>query len=371
MNRIKIATITCHDVYNYGASLQAYALQEYCKSLGCEYEIIDYKPDYLSQHFKLTNVCNDRYNHPLIKQLYLFAKLPGRLRALSKKHRFDDFTKRFLQKSNTRYNSFEELADSCPEADIYIAGSDQIWNTFFRNGHDAAFYLDFCPSGKRKISYAASFATDQIFGNAENFVAKKLKNFDAISIRESSGLKLLTELGCKDGILVVDPVFLLSANQWQERYSLTNSAGGHIAVYDCEKSAELREIALQLKQITGMPIHILSETYGSFADKDLSLGGPIDFLNCIYGAKYVLANSFHALAFSLIFKKNFFIVNRTEKINTRMRDFLEYLGLSDRLISINKHLVTTPIDFTNVDKRLDTLTNQSKSYLKAQFALIQ
>ena len=72
---MKIATITCHDVYNYGASLQAYALQHYLESIGHNCQIIDYKPDYLSNHYNLRSVANPRFDKPMLRQLYLMAVL--------------------------------------------------------------------------------------------------------------------------------------------------------------------------------------------------------------------------------------------------------------------------------------------------------
>ncbi len=370
---MKIATITCHDVYNYGASLQTYALQEYCKSLGCEYEIIDYKPDYLSNHFRLSSVANPRFDHPIVKQLYLLAKLPSRIIALKKKKQFDEFRRKFLNVSKTRYNSNDSLKINPPAADIYVAGSDQIWNTFFRNGHDRAFYLDFAPDDVRKISYAASFATDRIYGGAEQFVKDGLQNFDAISVRESSALGLLEQLGRNDGQLVCDPVFLLSKEQWQRLATQDpkKNEEDYILVYDCERSVLLREITLKLSKITGLPIHSLAPTAGNYANKDLSLGGPIDFLNEISGARYVVANSFHALAFSLIFKKDFFIVNRSEKINTRMRDFLEYLEMSDRLVSSIAEISTESLYYKKVDSKLNRLITDSKEFIKGEIGYAQ
>lgn len=364
---MKIAAITCHDVYNYGASLQAYALQEYCKGLGCEYEIIDYKPDYLSQHFRFSKVANPRFDRPVVKQLYLLAKLPERIRALKKKRLFDEFSRRFLQRSPNRYNSYEELAQNPPAANLYIAGSDQIWNTFFRNGHDRAFYLDFAPKSSRRISYAASFATDSIYGGAEAFVAGQLQNFDAISVRETSALQLLESLGRKHGQLVCDPVFLMAADEWQGLIAeQPKPKGDYIVVYDCEQSALLSKIARQLSAITGLPIHSLATTAGRYAQQDLSLGGPIEFLTEIACARYVVANSFHALAFSLIFKKDFFIANRAEKINTRMRDFLQFLGLSERLINSPAQLTADRIDFTAAEAKLSQLLQQSKQFISEQ-----
>lgn len=369
---MKIATITCHDVYNYGASLQAYALQEYCKSLGFEYEIIDYKPDYLSQHFKLTTVANPRFDHPIVRQLYLLAKLPGRIRDLKKKRAFDEFSAKYLQKTRLRYNRFEELYQNPPLADIYIAGSDQIWNTFFKNGHDKAFYLAFAPRAGRRISYAASFATDCIYGSAEKFVKNQLYNFDAISVRETSALNLLKKLGRENGQLVCDPVFLLSKSEWYKLVEAdTRACEDYIVVYDCEQSRQLREIAMKLSEQTGLPIHSLATTSGRYAKKDISLGGPLDFLMEINGARYVVANSFHALAFSLIFKKDFFIVNRSEKINTRMRDFMNYLGLENRLISTTGEVNTKAVDFKEYSSKLEELISRSKYFIDKQISYVK
>lgn len=108
---MKICTITCHDVYNVGASLQAYALQTYLKSLGHDVKIIDYKPDYLSKHYRLDIVGNPKYDKPFLKQAYLLAKLPGRLHMLPRKKAFDSFTAKYLDLTK-RYTSNEELKKS-------------------------------------------------------------------------------------------------------------------------------------------------------------------------------------------------------------------------------------------------------------------
>lgn len=105
---MKIKTITCHDVYNYGASLQAYALMSYLKQLGHDVEIIDYKPDYLNNHYKL-KVVNPVYDKPIIKQLYLLAKLIPHLRSLKRKKLFDTFKHNYLKITSICYANNEEL----------------------------------------------------------------------------------------------------------------------------------------------------------------------------------------------------------------------------------------------------------------------
>lgn len=181
---MKICTITCHDVYNVGASLQAYALQTYLKSLGHDVKIIDYKPDYLSKHFRLDIIGNPKYDKPFVREAYLLAKLPGRLRILPRKRAFDGFTSKHLELTR-RYASNEELKANPPEADAFLAGSDQIWNPLFPNGKDPAFYLDFVQQGIR-ASYAASFAVDEFPQELRDVTAKYLAKIDYIAVRECS-----------------------------------------------------------------------------------------------------------------------------------------------------------------------------------------
>ncbi|MDE6098489.1 MAG: polysaccharide pyruvyl transferase family protein [Muribaculaceae bacterium] len=369
---MKICTITCHDVYNYGASLQAYALQEYCRSLGHDYCIIDYKPPYLSNHYNLWSICNPIFDKPVVRELYRMAKLPGRLRQLKRKRLFDDFTKKYLSLTKKRYDSSEDIAEDCPSADLYIAGSDQIWNTLFPNGADAAFYLDFVKNGARKISYAASFATEKIHNGLDSFVKEKLKNFDAISVRESSALQILQKLDFCDATLLADPVFLLAREQWAKLIEKPISGNDeYIFVYDCEKSHKLRAIAEELRRKTGLKICSVSAIYGRYADKNYELSGPKEFLSLLANARYVLANSFHALAFSLIFQKDFYIVNRNEGINKRMSDLLCSINLSNRLVDKPIDIDLEAIQYQSVEAEINSLIDTSCHYLNQQIDLCQ
>lgn len=366
---IRIKTITCHNVYNHGASLQAYALQTYLLSLGYDVEIIDYKPDYLSGHYKLWSVANPHFDKPIVKQLYLFAKLPGRLFALKRKRLFDEFTRDYLRLINHRYHSLEELKSNPPQADIYIAGSDQIWNTLFPNGRDAAFYLDFAPSTAKRISYAASFATEYIVEDYKPFVKTMLQNFDEISIRERCSLPLLNSLGITGGKAVCDPVFLLTREQWNKMLPNKPVKEKYLLVYDSEKSVNLKKIAQRIAKEKRLKIYNVSSFRIGYADKELWASSPLDFVQLIRDAEYVISNSFHATAFSVIFGKNFCVVNRTEKINERMKSFLEDLCLQERLVSdFNLGLLEMP-DFESVNHRLQEKIVASEDYLKTVLAI--
>ena len=356
--------ITCHEVYNHGASLQTYALQTYLESLGHGVEIIDYKPDYLSGHYQLFSVANPTYDKPVIKQLYLLAKLPGRLVALKRKKSFDNFTKQYLKLTSHRYHHGEELKANPPEADIYIAGSDQIWNTLFQNGRDSAFYLDFAPKTAKRLSYAASFATEDVVKEYKPFVRRMLQNFDAVSIRERCSLPLLASLGRQDGVAVCDPVFLLSKDQWKVLFSATCITDQYLLVYDTEHSSKLKDIALRIAKRLSLKIYNVSAFRLNYADKDFWSSSPLEFVRLVKDASYVVSNSFHATAFSLIFEKDFCVINRSEKINERMKSLLEDYGISERLQTVYSDDVLNHINYQEVMPLLQRDINDSKAFLK-------
>lgn len=363
---MKIKTITCHDVYNHGASLQAYALQTYLSSLGYDVEIIDYKPDYLI-HYKLWVVANPVYDHIFIKQLYILAKLPGRLVAFRKKHKFDKFTQKYLRLTSKRYHSNEELRTNPPKADVYIAGSDQIWNTLFQNGRDAAFYLDFAPKGTKRVAYAASFATKDVVEEYKPFVRRMLQGFDSISLRERISLPLLESLGRNDGVAVCDPVFLLSREQWDKILPTSSIEEKYLLVYDTEQSNKIRDIALSIAKERKLKIYNISGSPKSYVDKDLWASSPIDFVQLIRDAEFIVSNSFHATAFSLIFHREFCVVNRSEAINERMLSLLEQYGLQDRLVTDNLERLSTSINYGKVQPKIEQDIDASKLYLQDTF----
>ena len=361
---MQIDIITCHDVYNHGASLQAYALQTYLDYEGHSVEIIDYKPNYLNGDYQLWSINNPVYDKQFIKQLYLIAKLPGRLMALKRKRLFDAFTEKYLKRTNKSYQCNEELKENPPQADIYIAGSDQIWNTLFPNGRDAAFYLDFAPKASKRISYAASFATEDVMEEYKPFVRKMLQNLDVISIRERSSLPLLASLGREDGVAVCDPVFLLSKGQWNEIVSHTHEKERYLLVYDTEHSAKIQEIAQQIAKEKKLKIYNVSGFRLGYVDKDMWTSSPLDFVQLIRDADYVVSNSFHATAFSLIFERDFCVVNRSEGINERMKSLLMSYNVAQRLVKEYSASLLNSVDYQVVNPLLQKDINDSKDFLK-------
>lgn len=358
---MNIKTITCHDVYNVGASLQAYALARYLKALGHDTEIIDYKPDYL-RHFTLFGSVSEKFDYPIIRQAYYIAKLPGRLRAKfsQRKKEYDLFTKKFLPVTAKTYRSNSELKQAPPAADIFFAGSDQIWNTVFSNGKDPAFYLDFVSDAAVKASYAASFATEKLDEKYEKIIKKRLIRFDYISVRESSGVKIVRQLGL-NATQVLDPVFLLNKDDWLQIEKDLNLNQPYILFYDFDNNEKMREFTVRLAKKNNCKVFSILPS--EIADSCFAHEGPAAFIYLIRNAQMIVSNSFHATAFSLIFKKQFYVFNRKESINARMLDLLKSVGLSDRLILRGDINDEQKICYQEVDKKLSEHINHSKKYI--------
>lgn len=363
---MKICTITCHDVYNHGASLQAYALMKYLENRGNSVEIIDYKPDYLSEHYNLFSIDNSKWKKNILtKSIYLALKIPYKIPSLKRKKEFDKFTQKYLKITNKRYTSNDELKSDIPKADVYLCGSDQIWNSLHKNGRDKAFYLDFVPDDKIKAAYAASFATDSIEEKYQDMVKQNVSRLDAIGVREISGVKILNKLGIDRAVNVLDPVFLLDKNEWSKigRESFNDK---YILVYDFDKNPLIEKLAKDIANKSGYKIYTINNYKSGYEKRSFRFSGPETFVSLIRNSEFVISNSFHAVAFSIIYEKQPVIVNRTEAINTRMRDLLKDIGLEHRLINsfnydIDKILVK--IDYKCVMEKLRKKITLSKKYL--------
>lgn len=364
---MKIKTITCHDVYNVGASLQAYALQKYLSSLGHDTEIIDYKPEYLSRHYSLTAINNPKYRKPVLRELYILAKLPKRIKAQKseKKKAFDDFRHKYLKLTKRRYRSNKELQMKCPEADIYLAGSDQIWNPLFPNGRDPAFFLDFVPNGKIKASYAASFAVAEIEDEERIRIGDYLRKFNIISVRENSAFGLLEEMHLK-GTHVCDPVFLISEENWRSIAVPFLEQRPYIFIYDFDGNKEIHQM---LKNFADKNDLAIVSAFPFKGGRHLPGLGPLEFLGVIAKAKMVISNSFHATAFSIIFHVPFAVFNRKEAINVRMTDLTRCFGCEKSQINEKEEIVFPELDWNEIDKKRDDLIMQSKQYLDQCIAM--
>lgn len=371
---MKIKTITCHNVYNYGASLQAFALQTYLESIGHEVEIINYKPSYRKTNFwripQNSRVKKKVSSYILFHFLYALYRLVKYIldTNFTRKRKFDEFNLRYFHLTQL-YLSAEELKQNPPVADVYIAGSDQIWNPIGYTGMDSAFYLNFGRNTIKRISYAASFGIENIPENCKYFIRSNIKKLNAISVRESTGLNILDKLGFS-GTLVVDPVFLLTSGQWM---NIINDSiikkSDYILVYDFfVDDKKMQKMARILSKECGCKIFAINDNGKlKYADKNICDASPFEFLQYIANAKFVLSNSFHATCFSILFHKEFIVypVERN-KNSSRMKDLLVNLKIDNRYnVEDISFLLDKRINWDEVDRLLDIMTNKSIQFIKA------
>lgn len=364
---MNIKTITCHDVYNYGASLQAYALQEYLISQGHNVEIIDYKPDYMRVHYNFWYVPeNSHYykkamNSKLIHFMLCCYFAPKRFATYARKKKFDAFNKKFLHFTR-RYNSYEELAADAPAADAYVAGSDQIWNSKLPNGKDPGYFLQFGPKETKRIAYAASFGIPEIQPEHRPVMSKWLESFNTISVREKTGLKILETLNSK-GVEVVDPVFLLTKEQWsafagEERIFKDK----YILVYDIDlDNDDIRKEVERLNKLYGYKIvAVCALKKCPYAQKNIKDAGPQEFVNLIKNAEFVISNSFHATSFSIIFNRPFATFYKKKNVS-RMADLLKNTALEHYLNPVSPDY---KYQWDKINDKLAKMCSNSFEYIK-------
>lgn len=320
---MKICTITCQNADNHGARLQCFALAYWLKKEGHEVEVIDYQPDYMRGP-KLWYVPNN------FKELVkLFVRLPERLCSVKRHKVFSEFSKKYIPLTKVYYN-IDELRNDPPKADMYLAGSDQIWNPTFRNGTDPAYYLDFGSKNVLRKSFAASFAVPCIEDvQKKSWIKDNLKRFDKITAREQSALKILKDMGY-DGELQDDPVFMLNKEEWNRVLDLDESwkelgikDEKYVLIYDFFLSDEIKAAALEYKKRNSCKIFSVCHKNLSYADKNFVYATPIDFVNLIKHASCVISNSFHGTCFAMIYNVPYTVVNRPDGLNVRMQDLLE------------------------------------------------
>lgn len=371
---MKIKIITCHDVNNYGASLQAYALQTFLQQHGHEVEVIDYLP-----YYKIDRLRFFEYNRtkgkihsvvslmPFLKPLIgLYdhlhnSKFRGDYRFYKKKNSFDLFKRNYINCTKKAYRKFLDLQKNPPVADLYIAGSDQIWNSVAQNGRDEAYYCAFIPKGSRCISYAASFGTSYIPEKLREFVALQLSRFSAISVRERSGVDIVKGLGMS-ATEVLDPVFLLDKTYWERLLKNRHAEDKYLLVYDLDMNHPgVKRLCQYLAKANNWKIYSLNDfCICPYADYNINSAGPIEFLEWIRDAQFIVCTSFHGSAFSVIFNKQFYTFPLYGQTNhARMENFLQKMGIADHYVKdIIREDSLTDIKYQEVN----TLVVKNKEY---------
>lgn len=359
---MKCAIITCHDVYNSGASLQAYALSKYLNSVECDTEIIDYVPPYLFHLFDFLKVDSPKWQKNwLTRWAYRIRFLPTHLSYVRKYFAYKKFNREYLPLSSGKYTKLSEI--KAEQYDVLFCGSDQIWNSAnYPCGEDPAYYLSFSSNSQRKVSYAASFGCRNVSPIGEENIRKYLPSFDAVSVREKSGVNILENYGI-NAEHVVDPVLLLDALQWRQIavYPKEIRDQEYILVYGYDNSQEFSNLIAEATR--KLNCRVITSKDPVFRD-----AGPREFLGLIDNARLVLTTSFHAVAFSIILHTNFVTaMTGNEEMFERIQNIEDMTGLQDRRndqLCKKENWEREVIDFDTVDSAIQPFIHKSKTFLE-------
>ncbi len=358
---LKIAILTeYYNSNNYGGVLQAYALTKVLnKEFGMAAEQLCYQKaaapveERIEMRLLLTD-CKQflrKTARKLIHQFFSATFARNELKQIPQRetliHRFADR----IPHSAVVYND-ESIKNCVNFYDAFIVGSDQVW----RNFSDRAYWLEFVPSSKIKLSYAASIARDYLNEDEKDFFQTALKDFNAVSVREESAVSLLQDCCNTKPQWVLDPTLLLDRSQWDAMCSERKIEGDYLFFYFLGMSKKHRWVVSQYAKRKHLKVVFLPYLRGRFELCDAFLGNrgqrlldvsPSDFISLIKNATCVVTDSFHATVFSEIYQKEFFVFERPEKVSMRSR--------IDSLMKI----------FATENRYCDTKEKQTVQYMEA------
>lgn len=344
----KVYTITFHWATNYGAVLQAYALQTFLVEMGYDVEIINYVPE--------------KYKKTLLRcfRTRKLQKVKKQIKEYLKEKKIEKFRNKYLHRTKC-FSSNGQLLNEEWEVATYICGSDQIWNPYFTMQGEgkptSAYYLEFVPDNSNKIAYAASFGSIEIKEEMKRYVKELLKTFQEISVRENTAKQIVRDLNL-EATIVCDPVFLLDSKKYEVLIDGSWDLEGQLFSYILHENQEQAErVSKYVADILGLE---------HFSEVNLSIE---QWLGRIKKAGFLITNSFHATAFALIFHIPFLTVLISGSgMNDRIKTLLEKMGLQDRIIEcfdekqINQ-VVECQIDWNNVDAQVSKIREFSKNFL--------
>ena len=361
---MKIGVLSRHSVANYGSLWQAYALQTILEKMGHEAVNINYTPAKEVGGTLASTLANiSRWGkNPISKLLFLAYQYPSFSHTFET---FKKFRKQYLKETNEYASSFQ-LKTNLPEVDLFCTGSDQVWNLLYDNKIDDTYFFDFLPNEKRRIAYAASFGgNDFACANIEKY-ASFLKKYDAISVREDSGVEILKTLGI-NGTQVLDPTLLLQKEEWESLLPNKEKKEDYLLIYQLRPNKAFDSYAVNLSKKTGIKlIRISSMFFQKFkVGKFHYLPKAEEFLWYIKNARCLLTDSFHGTCFAINFKTPFIEI-LPGRFNSRNQSLLKMVKLEKRILSNfdDFSLFEQYLDFNQVHEKLTLFRNNSIRILK-------
>ncbi len=363
MKEKRTGILTLSSAQNYGAVLQSYSLMIFLNDNYGHTEIIDYIPKFIIGRYNLIKIDNTSIIKFLLSILKGIVKLPI---PLITRVRFNSFRRKYCVFSKKKY---VRIIDE-DKYDQYIVGSDQVFNLKLTS-NELTFFLPFVSESKKKATYAASIGLDSISTDLENVYRDRLSDFSNISIREKNGAEIISRLlPNKQVISNIDPVFLHDKQFWNNIAYSYNRNRKYVLIYSLANEAVSKSIKIAKEKFKNYEIYIIDDSV-SKADPDvinIRGVGPRQFLGLIRDADYVITNSFHGCAFSIIFEKEFYVIP-FKSTSSRMLNLLELVGLESRIVKSNLSIDNGMIDYGIVRSRIMHEINKSRAYLDTIYSV--
>lgn len=353
----KIGVMTYQNAINVGALLQTYALNRYLNSKSNVYcETINYKCKKIDSSYNLIKL-NLKEPKTVINS---FLGFPNNF---IRKIKFKKF-KNNIQLSNKSYSN-KNIKETNKIYNIFITGSDQVWNYNLNN--DLNYFLKFVSDDNIRASYAASFGNISVIKDNKSNIDEELRKYKVVSVREKSAVEELKKVNNLKSTCVLDPTFLLSKNEWNEICIPQKHCKDYILLYVLHEESAYK-IAEKIKQKTGFEIYIINQSYKKRINgRYFHNVGPIDFLNLIKNSKYVVTDSFHGTALSIIFRKNLKVVLKNENIflNDRLTSILDIFNLNECIVSNDTPLneLISNVNYTKSEDVIEKEINYSKKII--------
>lgn len=364
---MKLGLLTFHTAANYGAALQAYAFEKFLNDKGYDCEYINYVNASRAHEYSMTWHIYDCLKRG--KLTSAAAYLAGCPFMTLRKMRFDRFYKRYLRQTERVYHNSKEAEELNDSYDYFVVGSDQVWNPVC-NGDDAAFLLDFVKDSKKRISYSPSFGMTEVDDAHKEVFRENLKLFAHIGVRETVGQKIVKELIGRESALCLDPVLLLTKDQWNDIMPQKNTNERFIFSYT-NRDSQTKDFFNTGYKLDGRKHYVLSRYTkpGDFVNSKVRVKycmSPQEFLWVVNNADMVVSASFHCIAMSIILNRQFVAIITGDKgKDERLLNLLRTLGLQDRVLSggMTVEEVYAPIDYKVVNERLEQMKKQSLEYI--------
>lgn len=373
----KVNIVTSAKELNYGAILQAYALQETLTRLGESTELLWWSNQKNSnkdiRFRKLFAIGILAVRHPTVMKKAMNSYSSAFFKEFSPKSRamFKEFEEKHLKIKYLNYSEMKRYAHG-GECKAVICGSDQIWNSYAIYV-DPFYYLRFVPQTKR-IAYAPSFGKKDIPKYNQKSIGKYISEIPNVSVREKTGKSIIYNLVNKEVPVVLDPSFLLNYIDWKKLENKVLVPEKYILFYFLDMPDEIHKEKIQkIQKDLNLPIIALPYDFKEgLGIKNIHYvdAGPSEFLFLVRNATYILTDSFHGTAFSINYKKNFLVFSRQYGANqsqaSRVTDLLDILNISERYITgyNNTTKLVDNINYAKVTNQLNELIKESIGYLK-------